>query len=76
MSAKNFTKAFKQLSEKPAILKKYIKHNQPKQRTTGIGLRKCIRCERRGAHIQKYNLHFCRQCFREIAKKLDFKKYS
>tara|TARA_Y100000310_G_scaffold345598_1_gene467063 strand:- start:8854 stop:9084 length:231 start_codon:yes stop_codon:yes gene_type:complete len=76
MSAKNFTKVFKQLKAKPVILKKYVKHNQPKKRTTGTALRRCIRCGRRGAHIQQYNLHFCRHCFREIAKKLEFKKYS
>tara|TARA_Y100000310_G_C20410025_1_gene681490 strand:- start:11 stop:241 length:231 start_codon:yes stop_codon:yes gene_type:complete len=76
MTAKNYNKIFKQLKQKPAILKKYKKHNQPKVRTTGVALRRCIRCGRRGSHIQQYNLHFCRHCFREIAKKLEFKKYN
>ncbi|RLJ03398.1 MAG: hypothetical protein DRP11_00775 [Candidatus Aenigmatarchaeota archaeon] len=26
--------------------------------------------------IRKYGLYYCRQCFREIAEKIGFKKYS
>ena len=66
----------KQLLVKPDKLKKFLKHNKPKERTTGFSLRRCIRCGRFKAHIQKYNINLCRQCFREIAKELGFKKYS
>lgn len=76
MTTKDYLKASKQLNEKPIILKKYLKHNKPKVRTAGIGKRSCVRCGRKGAHIQQYGLGFCRQCFRETAKKLEFKKYS
>ena len=76
MTAKNFKKALKQLKVKSTKLKKYLKHNTPKKRKFGLGSRKCRRCGRYGAHIQKYKLNLCRQCFREIAKNIGFKKYS
>ena len=34
-----------------------------------------IRCGRTGAHIRRYGLHLCRQCFREHATDLGFKQY-
>lgn len=76
MSYSSHTKVFKQLKVKQAVLKKFIKHNAPKQRSCGKNLRRCVRCGRTGAHINKYGLHLCRQCFREIADKIGFKKYS
>ena len=76
MTTKDHTKMFKQLVSKPEKLRKFIKHNAPKKREFGIGSRKCKRCGRHGGHIQKYALHLCRQCFRDLAKKLGFKKYS
>ncbi|MDP7141276.1 MAG: 30S ribosomal protein S14 [Candidatus Woesearchaeota archaeon] len=53
-----------------------MKFNAPKERSCGFSLQKCKRCGRVKAHISKYDLHFCRQCFREIASKIGFKKYS
>ena len=76
MTISNYQKVFKQLENKPIKLIKYIKHNTPKKRSFSIGSRRCSRCERFGAHIQKYGIHLCRQCFRDIAKKIGFKKYS
>lgn len=76
MTTKNWKKAFKQLKVKPVILKKYIKHNAPKKRTTGMALKRCKRCGRFGGHISKYNLELCRCCFRETATKIGFHKYS
>ncbi|MBS3176144.1 30S ribosomal protein S14 [Candidatus Woesearchaeota archaeon] len=76
MTTSDYRKEFKQLKSKPLKLAKYKKHNAPKKRTTGIALRKCRRCGRTGAHNRKYGLHLCRQCFREIALKIGFKKYS
>jgi len=37
---------------------------------------KCRRCGRYGALIKKYDLYYCRHCFREVAEKIGFKKYS
>jgi small subunit ribosomal protein S14 len=76
MTASDHRKAFKQLKAKPAKLAKFIKHNKPKKRSCGNALRKCKRCGRNGAHIQKYGIGLCRQCFREVAKNIGFKKYS
>jgi len=76
MSYSNYEKMFKQLKAKPAKLKKYIKHNSPKERKFGISVNRCKRCGRMGGHISKYGLSLCRQCFREIATKLGFKKYN
>lgn len=76
MTTSDYRKEFKQLKAKPAKLNKYIKHNAPKKRSCGKALKKCKRCGRMGGHIQKYGLDLCRQCFRDIATKLGFKKFS
>lgn len=76
MTTSDYKKVFKQLKVKPEKLKKYIKHNSPKERSTGYNLHACKRCGRKRAHIGKYGLGICRQCFREIATKIGFKKYS
>ena len=76
MTYSNYKKVFKQLRAKPVKLKKYIKHNAPKERKFGMATKKCIRCGRIRGHIDKYGLNVCRQCFREIATKLGFKKYN
>lgn len=76
MSYKSYDKAFKQLNAKPAKLNKFKKHNSPKSREYGKVLSRCRRCGRVGAHIKKYGLHYCRQCFREVALSLGFKKYN
>jgi small subunit ribosomal protein S14 len=76
MTTSDYRKVFKQLNAKPVKLHKYIKNNAPKERSCGFALRKCRRCGRTGGHIQKYGVHLCRQCFREIATRIGFKKYS
>ena len=76
MTTSDYRKAFKQLKVKPAILKKYIKHNAPKKRSCGRALKKCKLTGRNGAHISKYGISLCRQAFRERAKELGFKQYS
>ena len=76
MSYSNYTKEFKQLKVKPAKLEKYKKHNSPKKRECGISLKRCRICGRVRGHISKYGLDLCRQCFREIATKIGFKKFS
>lgn len=76
MTTSDYKKVFKQLKSKPSKLDKYKKHNKPKKRNTGIALNKCKRCGRNGGHISKYNLHLCRHCFREIAKKIGFERFN
>jgi small subunit ribosomal protein S14 len=76
MSASDWRKGTKQLKGKPAVLKKFLKHNKPKERKFGIASKKCEKCGRHGAHVGQYGLNLCRQCFRELAPQLGFKKYS
>ena len=76
MTASDWRKILKQLRKKPVIMKKFLKHNKPKDRKTGIAKKKCERCGRFGAHIKSYGLNLCRHCFREIAEEIGFKKYS
>ncbi|MEK6757643.1 MAG: 30S ribosomal protein S14 [Nanoarchaeota archaeon] len=53
-----------------------MKHCKPQQRKIGIAAKKCERCGRFGAHIKSYGINLCRQCFREVAVEIGFKKYS
>jgi small subunit ribosomal protein S14 len=76
MTASDWRKMLKQYRNKPAVRLKYIKHNKPKDRTTGIAKQKCEKCGRYGAMIKRYDLNICRHCFRELAEELGFKKYS
>ena len=76
MTVGDWRKAFKQLKAKPAKLRKYIKHNAPKKRSVGRTTKKCSRCGSHGGHISKYGINLCRHCFRELATKVGFKKYS
>lgn len=76
MTASDHNKVAKQLRNKPVVLQKFIRHNKPKERKMGIASKKCERCGRFGAHLSQYNLNLCRQCFREIAEEIGFKKYS
>ena len=45
-----------------------------KEKKFGRGSRWCKRCGDYTALIQKYDLHLCRRCFREVADSLGFKK--
>jgi len=46
-----------------------------KERKFGKGSNPCRRCGQKNAVIRKYGLNLCRQCFREVASSLGFKKY-
>ncbi|MFB6127445.1 MAG: 30S ribosomal protein S14 [Halolamina sp.] len=35
----------------------------------------CRRCGRKQGLVGKYDINVCRQCFREIARDMGFKKY-
>ena len=76
MTASDWNKVARQLKNKPAVLQKFTRNNKPKARKFGIAAKKCERCGRFGAHLSQYNLNLCRQCFREIAEEIGFKKYS
>jgi len=76
MTASDWRKLYRQLRSKPAVARKFIKHNKPKDRKYGIAVKKCEKCGRFGARVGQYGLNYCRQCFREIAEEIGFKKYS
>ncbi|MBT5022106.1 30S ribosomal protein S14 [Candidatus Woesearchaeota archaeon] len=76
MTTSDHKKVLAQLAVKPVKYKKFQKHNAPKERSCGIARKKCRRCGRNRAHIDKYGLDLCRQCFREIATRIGFKKYN
>ena len=76
MTTSDHTKILKQLETKPGTLKKFEKHNTPNDRKFGENTKKCRRCGRTGGHISKYGLNLCRQCFREVATDIGFKKFN
>ncbi|MDA4127936.1 MAG: 30S ribosomal protein S14 [Thaumarchaeota archaeon] len=52
-----------------------MKVRHTKVRKYGKSTHYCRRCGQYGAVIRAYDLLYCRQCFREVAGKLGFKKY-
>jgi len=53
-----------------------MKQKPKKVRKFGKGSRPCQRCGAYGPIVRKYGIGYCRQCFREMAKDLGFRKYS
>ena len=78
MTTSDQNKMFKQLKNKPHKLKRFRKYNLPKEKSCGRHTAKCTRCGRTGigGFVSSYELRYCRCCFREIATRLGFKKYS
>ncbi|UCD26255.1 MAG: 30S ribosomal protein S14 [Candidatus Bathyarchaeota archaeon] len=52
-----------------------VKQKPKRERKYGKGTRPCRRCGSYGSVIRRYGLDLCRQCFREIAEDLGFKKF-
>jgi small subunit ribosomal protein S14 len=50
------------------------KFSMPKERSHGRGVQRCRRCGSADSVIQKYGIYLCRQCFREVAYPMGFKK--
>jgi small subunit ribosomal protein S14 len=72
-----FEKVLAQIINKKGKVIKFKKHNSPKIRKFGRGIKICVRCGRVGRGvISKYGIKLCRQCFREVAEKIGFKKYN
>jgi small subunit ribosomal protein S14 len=50
---------------------------QPEKKKKTFGRKVgCQRCGRKRGIVRRYGIHLCRQCFRDIAPELGFKKYS
>ena len=76
MTTSDHCKMLNQLKTKLPKYTKFKKHNQPKDRPCGKTTKKCKRCGTNRGHIDKYGLDLCRRCFREIATRIGFKKFS
>ena len=46
-----------------------------KIRKFGKGTIECRKCQKKRGVISKYGLRYCRNCFKELAKELGFKKF-
>jgi len=57
-------------------VKGLAKFKPRKERKYGKGSRRCRRCGCYGPLVRILDLYLCRQCFREVAPKLGFKKYN
>ena len=76
MSYSDYKNILKSIKNKPGKIKKYNKHNVSKKRSCGFAKQRCQLCKRIGGHVGKYGLSLCRQCFRENAQRLGFKKFN
>lgn len=70
-----FERIAKTLKGKPAKYKRFIKFNKHKMQPHDKRQNACTRCNRPEAHIKIHGLNYCRECFREIAEDIGFKKY-
>jgi len=70
-----FKNAKKQIEGKPTKLARFMKFNSPKDRKFGRNKFPCRRCGKTEGVISKYGIRYCRQCFRESAEELGFKKF-
>lgn len=76
MTTSDHTKVLKQIGHKAGKYAKYLKYNTPRVRNFGESTKKCSVCGRTGAHISKYGMKICRQCFRDNAQAMGFKKFN
>ncbi len=70
-----FERIAKNLKGKPAKYNRFLKFSKHKTQPHDARTRKCVRCNRAEAHISIHGLSYCRECFREVAKDLGFRKY-
>jgi len=50
------------------------KDSQAPEKNSGHGMNKCQICGRKQGLVRQHNIMLCRQCFRETAPKIGFKK--
>lgn len=72
----SYEKNLNQIKNKPLKLAKYEKFNKSKKRTFGKNIHRCRKCGKSRGVIRQHGLLYCRQCFREEAQQLGFKKYN
>ena len=72
----SYERVKKQIAKKPAKLARFVKHNSSKKRKFGNIVSPCRQCGKKGSIMHKYGLNYCRQCFREEAEHIGFKKFN
>ncbi len=72
----SFERVRKQIEKKPEKVGRYDRFNKSKERKFGKITHPCRKCGKKAGVIRKYGLMYCRQCFREEAERVGFKKYS
>ena len=76
MTVSSYKKMLKQVRAKPQKMIRFNKFNKPKERKFGKNVKCCSRCGNTRAHIGKYGINLCRRCFKDVATKIGFRKYS
>lgn len=51
------------------------KYRPPNEVKFGRGAVRCRRCGTHDGVVRRYGIYLCRQCFRELAPQLGFRKY-
>lgn len=72
----SFERSKKQVEGKAGKYPRFMKYCAPKKRKFGKSAHPCRRCGKTSGVIVKYGLQYCRQCFREEAQKLGFRKFN
>ncbi len=72
----SFERSKKQVEGKKGKMARFMRFCAPKKRKFGKSVHPCRRCGKTSGVIVKYGLAYCRQCFREEAQKLGFRKYN
>jgi small subunit ribosomal protein S14 len=70
-----FEKIASTLKGKPAKYSRFMRFNKHKMQPNDKRRNVCTRCNRAEAHISIHGLNYCRECFREIAEDIGFRKY-
>ncbi|MBI4021501.1 MAG: 30S ribosomal protein S14 [Candidatus Aenigmarchaeota archaeon] len=65
-----------QIQNKPLKLARFERFNKSKVRKFGKNIHRCRKCGKSRGIVRQYELLYCRQCFREEAEKLGFRKYT
>jgi small subunit ribosomal protein S14 len=71
----SYERVFKQIERKPLKVARMERFSKTKKRKFGKNLYPCRKCGKTSGVVRQYGIQYCRQCFREEAKKMGFRKY-
>ena len=72
----SYERNLKQVKDKPLKLSRHERFNKSKKRKFGKSTHPCRKCGKSRGIVRQYGILYCRQCFREDAEQLGFRKYS